>query len=69
MVFFKKFYYKSDSYINLKDYGLNKNINFTKEVENFKHLLKKNKKRGNEYIMLIKEFTHRNYLPGLMFIC
>ena len=69
LVFFKKFYYKSDSYINLKDYGLNKNINFTKEVENFKHLLKKNKKRGNEYIMLIKEFTYRNYLPGLMFIC
>ena len=59
-------------YFSLNDIYIkhnNKNINFTKEVENFKHLLKKNKKRGNEYIMLIKEFTHRNYLPGLMFIC
>lgn len=69
LVFFKKFYYNSDSYINLKDYGLNKNIKFTKKVENFKHLLEKNKKRGNYYIMLIKEYTRRKYLPGLMFIC
>lgn len=69
LVFFKKFYYYSDSYINLKDYGLNKDIKITKKVENFKHLLEKNKKRGNKYIMFIKELTQRKYLPGLMFIC
>ena len=69
LVFFKKFYYNTDSYINLKDYGLNKDIIFTKDVKNFKHLLKKNEKRGSQYIMSIKEYAHRNYMPELVFMC
>ena len=68
-VFFKKFYYRSDSKINLKDYGLDKDITFTTKVKNFKHLLNANEKRGTKYIRSIKEFTQRNYLPGLKFIC
>ena len=69
LIFFKKFYYNNNSYINLRDFGLNKNIIFTKKVENFNHLLKKNEKRGTHYIMIIKEYAHRNYMPGLMFMC
>jgi hypothetical protein len=69
LIFFKKFYYYSDSYINFKDYGLNKDIIFTKGVKNFKHLIKENEKRGDKYIKYIKEYTCRNYIPGLMFIC
>jgi hypothetical protein len=67
--FFKKFYYFSDSYINLKDFGLNKTIILSKEVKNFNHLLKKNGKRGTEYIMSLKEYAIRNYMPELMFMC
>ena len=39
LVFFKKFYFDTYSYINLKEYGLDKNIIFTKDVKNFKHFL------------------------------
>ena len=69
LVFFKKFYYNSDSYVNLKDYGLNKVIIFAKNVKNFKYLIKENENRGEKYIMYIKEHVVRNYLPGLMFLC
>ena len=69
LVFFKKFYYDSNSFINLKDYGLNKSIIFDKNVKNFKYLLKENENRGKKYIMCIKEHVVRNYLPGLMFLC
>jgi hypothetical protein len=54
LIFFKKFYYNTDSFINLKDYGLNKVIFFTKNVKNFKHLLKDNENKGEKYIMSIK---------------
>ena len=69
LVFFKKFYYNSDSYINLKDYGLDKDITFTKDAKNFKHFLKENEKRGNQYIMSIKRHVLKKYLPGSIFIC
>ena len=69
LVFFKKFYYKSGSYINLKDYGLDKDIIFTKDVKNFKHLLKENEKKGDKYIMYIKRHVLKKYLPGSIFIC
>ena len=69
LVFFKKFYYNSDSYINLKDYGLDKDIIFTKNVQNFKHLLKKNQNRGDQYIIAIKKHVLEKYLPGSIFKC
>ena len=68
LIFFKKFYYNSGIFINLKDYGLNKDINFTKQAKNFRHLLKENEVKGKKYLMSIKEHVLRNYLPGLMFI-
>ena len=69
LVFFKKFYFDTYSYINLKEYGLDKDIIFTKDVKNFKHFLKENKKRGNKYIMSIKSHVYKKYLPGSIFIC
>jgi hypothetical protein len=69
LVFFKKFYYNSGSFINLKDYGLDKDINFTKDVKNFKHFLKENEKRGTKYIKLIKRLVFKKYLPGSIFTC
>ena len=69
LTFFKKFYYFSDSNINLKDFGLNKTIILSKKVKNFNHLLLDNEKRGSEYTMFLKEYARRNYMPGLMFIC
>ena len=69
LIFFKNFYYNTDSFINLKDYGLNKIIFFPKNVKNFKHLLKDNENKGEKYIMSIKEHVVRNYIPGLMFLC
>ena len=68
LVFFKKFYYNSDSYINLKDYGLDKDITFTKDAKNFKHFLKENEKRGSQYIKSIKRHVLKKYLPGSIFI-
>ena len=68
LIFFKKFYYNSGIFINLKDYGLNKDIIFTKHAKNFRHLLKENEGKGKQYLMSIKEHVLRNYLPGLMFI-
>lgn len=70
LTFFKKFYYRTDSKVNLKDYGLNKDIKFTEDVKNYKHLLlKKGVKEDDEYKMFIIMHIHRNYLPGLKFIC
>ena len=69
LVFFKKFYYNSDSYINLKDYGLDEDIIFTKDVKNFKRFLKENEKRGDKYIITIKRHVLKKYLPGSIFIC
>ena len=42
LIFFKKFYYNSGIFINLKDYDLNKDIILTKQAKNFRHLLKEN---------------------------
>jgi hypothetical protein len=69
LVFFKKFYFDTYSYINLKEYGLDKDIIFTKDVKNFKHFLKENKKIGDKYIMSIKRHVYKKYLPGSIFIC
>lgn len=55
LVFFKKFYYKSNSSINLKDYDFDIDITLTKDAKNFKHLLKENEKKGSQYIWSIKK--------------
>lgn len=69
LVFFKKFYYSHDSHINLKEYGLNKNIIFGKKVKNFKCLLKAIEDKGDKYKKFIQQHVYRNYLPDMIFIC
>jgi len=67
--FFKKFYYNSDSDVNLRDYyELDKDIKIT-NLKNFKHFLKKHEKRGNMYIMSIKNVVFTKYLSGSIFKC
>lgn len=68
---FKKIYYKSNKTINLKEYGLDKNIVFSKNVKMFKDLLKNNQSfdKDKEYIKNINECVSQNYIPDLKFLC
>lgn len=68
---FKKIYYKSNKIINLKEYGLDKNIVFSKNVKMFKDLLKNNQSfdKDKEYIKNINECVAQNYIPDLKFLC
>ena len=67
---FKKFYYKSNRIINLKEYGLNKNIILSPEVKMYKDLLKDNEtfNKYKEYHKNLNECAIQNFLPDLIFI-
>jgi len=69
LTFFKKFYYKCDSYANiLRDYKIDVTDKiFTEDVKNFDDLLKAQEKRGNMYITSIKNVVQKKYLPGSIF--
>jgi len=69
LTFFKKFYYKCDSYTNiLRDYKIDITDEiFTEDVKNFDDLLKAHEKRGNMYINSIKKVAQKKYLSGLIF--
>jgi len=71
LIFFKKFYYSSDSYANkLRKYDLDiKDEIFTEDVKNFDDFLNEHKNRGNIYIMSIKNVVFEKYLPGSIFKC
>lgn len=66
--FFKKIYYKSYYNINLKEYGLDKEIILSKKVKMYKDFLKDNKESGEKYIKYIKECTLKNFLPDSIFL-
>ena len=61
---FKNIYYKSKKKINLKEYGLNKDIYLSKNVKMFNNLLK-NDIEGNKKI---KESTIKNFLSDSIFL-
>ena len=67
--FFKKFYYKSNNIINLKEYGLDKNIILGNDVKMFKDLLKDNENftEYKEYQKNIIECIKQNFVPDLIF--
>ena len=68
---FKKIYYKSYKTINLKEYGLDQEINLTKPVKMFKDLLKDNEDSdldNKEYQKNIVECAIQNYLPDSIFL-
>ena len=66
---FKKFYYKSNRIINLKDYGLDKNIILSKDVKMYKDLLKDNENFNEykEYHKKLNECVIQHFLPDLIF--
>ena len=66
---FKKFYYKSNRIINLKEYGLDKDIILSKDVKMYKDLLKDNEtfNEYKEYQKNLKECAIQNFLPDLIF--
>lgn len=66
--FFKKIYYKSYYNINLKEYGLDKEIILSKKVKMYKDFLKDNKESGEKYIKYVKECTLKNFLPDSIFL-
>ena len=71
ITFFKKFYFKSEKVINLKIYGIKKDIVLSKESKMFKNLLDENMSSDNndeEYIKNIKECVFKNFLPAKIFL-
>ena len=61
---FKNVYYKNKKIINLKKYGIEKEINLSKEVKFYEDLLKKNGAfdENSEYAKNINECIYINYL-------
>ena len=69
LALFQKIYYKSNQKINLKEYGLNKDIILSNEVKMFKDLLKCNEAldENNKYQKYINECAVQNYMPTSIF--
>ena len=69
LALFQKVYYKSNTIINLKEYGLDKDIILSKEVKMFKDLLKCNEAvdENNNYQKYIKECAMQSYMPTSIF--
>ena len=69
LTLFKKVYFKSNIIINLKEYGLNKDIILPKEVKMFKDLLKCNESsdENDNYKKNMKECAINNYMPDSIF--
>ena len=65
--FLRKIYYKSKRNINLKEYGLNKEINISNEVKMFDDLLKKYA-LDEEYKKKLNECVINNFLPDIKFV-
>ena len=71
ITFFENVYYKSDKKFNLKKYGLEKEIIFSKNVKMFKDLLKVNKNNdvnNQKYIEDLNICVTKNYLPYQKFM-
>ena len=63
---FRQVYYKSHKKINLKEYGLNKEIILSKNVKMVDDLLKNN--NDLDEIKKIKESIIKNFLPDSIFL-
>ena len=61
---FKKFYYTSCKKVNLREYGLDKDITLSNGVKMFKDLLKNNEseEENKEYKQLINQCVNENYI-------
>ena len=69
LLFFKKIYFKSNRKINLREYGLNKNIILSEKVKMYKDLLE-NKKYAKEYVYIknIKKCVNQHFFHNSLFI-
>lgn len=63
--FFKKFYYKSNKVINLKDYGLNENIKISDKTKMYRDLLASDKDK--EYQKNMNHFVIQTFFPDSIF--
>ena len=71
LALFQKIYYKSSKDVNLKEYGLDKDIVLSEKVKMFEHLLndKENEADDNcDYIKCLKECAIQNYLTYPLFL-
>jgi hypothetical protein len=67
--FFKKIYYKINRIINLKEYGLDKDIVLSENVKSFKYLLEPyDSIEEKEYKKNIIECAMQNYIPNSIFL-
>ena len=66
---FQKIYYKSNIIINLKEYGLDKDIFLSKDVKMYKDLLKGNEafEGYKDYQKNIDQCAIQNYFPDIIF--
>ena len=69
MDFFRKVYYKSERYVNLKEFGISKIITLSNKVEMFNDLLNQNKYLGEQHVKNIHKCALKSYFPGYLFFC
>lgn len=63
-LFFKKFYYKSERIINLREYGLNEKLILSNEVKMYKDLIKNKEYVHKKYI---SNCVNHHFFPGSLF--
>jgi hypothetical protein len=71
ITFFRRYYMESKKCINLKDYGLENEVNLSEKCKMFNDLIKKIKNSNNEdnenYIKSIKKCINKNYIAKKLF--
>ena len=71
ITFFRRYYMESKKCINLKDYGLENEVNLSEKCKMFNDLIKKIKNSNNEdnenYIKSIKKCINKNYKAKKLF--
>ena len=71
ITFFRRYYMESKKCINLKDYGLENEVNLSEKCKMFNDLIKKIKNSNNEdnenYIKSIKNCIKKNYITKTLF--
>jgi hypothetical protein len=66
LIFFKKFYYRSHKIINLREYGLDKEIVLSNHTKMYKDLL--NLHKDNNYQKKLNECVIQKFLPDSIFL-
>ena len=67
--FFKRYYMESKKCINLKDYGLEKEVILSEKCKMYNDLIKKNSNNedNENYIKSIKNCIKKNYITKTLF--